>query len=230
MAMKKILIIDDESSIRKLLKVSLEANGYHIVEAQTGQEGIQKIIEEKPEVILLDLGLPDKDGLSIIKEVRQSAQTPIIVLTVIDRDQIKIEALDGGADDYVTKPFSIPELLVRIRVALRHALPSDQSSILKSGPLEMDFAAHLVKVNNQPIKLTATEYDILKVLIRYKGKVVTHRVLLNEVWGPNAVEHVQYLRVYLGNLRKKLKIDGSDQELISTEAGVGYRLIDAEPN
>ncbi|MDD4976229.1 MAG: response regulator [Bacteriovorax sp.] len=225
--MKKILIIDDESSIRKLLRVSLEANGYQIVEAQTGQEGLQKILEERPEVILLDLGLPDKSGLTILKEIRQWSQTPIIILTVVDNDQIKVEALDGGADDYITKPFSISELLVRIRVALRHASPAEQSSILKCGALEMDLAAHLVKINNHQIKLTATEYDILKVLIRYKGKVVTHRVLLNEVWGPNSIEHVHYLRVYLGNLRKKLKIEGTDQELISTEAGVGYRLIES---
>lgn len=226
--MKKILIIDDESSIRKLLQVSLEANGYQIIEAQTGGEGLQKILEERPEVVLLDLGLPDKSGLTIIKEVRQWSSVPIIVLTVLDQDQSKVEALDGGADDYITKPFSVPELLVRIRVALRHATSTEQNSVFKSGPLEMDLAAHLVKINNQPIKLTATEYDILKVLIRYKGKVVTHRLLLNEVWGPNSVEHVHYLRVYLGNLRKKLKVEESDQELISTEAGVGYRLIYSE--
>lgn len=226
--MKKILIIDDESSIRKLLRVSLEANGYQSVEAQTGYEGIQKTLEEKPEIILLDLGLPDKSGLMIIKEIRQWSQTPIIVLTVLDDDQNKIAALDGGADDYITKPFSIPELLVRIRVALRHTTSSEQGSIVKCGPLEMDLSAHTVKIHNQQIKLTATEYDILKVLVRYKGKVVTHRMLLNEVWGPNSVEHVHYLRVYLGNLRKKLKSEENEQELISTEAGVGYRLIDRE--
>lgn len=226
--MKKILVVDDESSIRKLLRVSLEANGYHVIEAQSGHEGIQKTLEEKPEIILLDLGLPDKSGLMIIKEIRQWSQTPIIVLTVLDDDQNKIAALDGGADDYITKPFSIPELLVRIRVALRHTTSSDQGSIVKCGPLEMDLSAHTVKIHNQQIKLTATEYDILKVLVRYKGKVVTHRMLLNEVWGPNSVEHVHYLRVYLGNLRKKLKSEENEQELISTEAGVGYRLIDRE--
>lgn len=225
---KKILIIDDESSIRKLLRVSLEANGYQIIEAQTGNEGIQKITEERPEIVLLDLGLPDKSGLSIINEVRQWSSVPIIVLTVLDQDQTKIEALDGGADDYITKPFSIPELLVRIRVALRHALPLDQSTILKCGPIEMDLDAHIVKVHQQTVKLTATEYDILKVLLRYKGKVVTHRLLLKEIWGPNSVEHVHYLRVYLGNLRKKLKVDEGEHEYISTEPGVGYRLNDSE--
>jgi two-component system KDP operon response regulator KdpE len=225
--LKKILVIDDEASIRKLLRVSLEANAYQIVEAATGGEGLQKILEERPEIILLDLGLPDKSGLTIIKEIRQWSQTPIIVLTVIDRDQDKIDALDGGADDYITKPFSVSELLVRIRVALRHAHPTEHTTVLTCGPLEVDLAGHLVKLNQQLVKLTATEYDILKVLIRHKGKVVTHRMLLNEVWGPNSVEHVHYLRVYLGNLRKKLKVENSEQELISTEAGVGYRLIDA---
>jgi two-component system KDP operon response regulator KdpE len=226
--LRKVLVVDDESSIRRLLRVSLEANDYQIVEAKTAQEGIQKIIEERPEIILLDLGLPDKNGLTVIKEVRQWSNTPIIVLTVLDRDQDKVEALDSGADDYITKPFSIPELLVRMRVALRHNTSNEQSPLVKCGPLEMDMAGHVLKINNQPIKLTATEFEILKVLVRYKGKVVTHRVLLNEVWGPNSVEHVHYLRVYLGNLRKKLKLDGSDQELIATEAGVGYRLIDTD--
>ncbi|MDD4973483.1 MAG: response regulator [Bacteriovorax sp.] len=226
--MRKILVIDDENSIRKLLRVSLEANNYQIIEAENAQEGIQKIIEERPEIILLDLGLPDKNGLTVIKEVRQWSSTPIIVLTVQDSDQDKIEALDGGADDYITKSFSIPELLVRIRVALRHTTPQEQGPVFKCGPLEMDLAAHVVKIDSQPIKLTATEFDILKVLIRYKGRVVTHRVLLNEVWGPNSVEHVHYLRVYLGNLRKKLKSETSVEELISTEAGVGYRLIDKD--
>jgi two-component system KDP operon response regulator KdpE len=224
--LRKALVVDDESSIRRLLKVSLEANGYQLIEAGTAQEGIQKIIEERPEIILLDLGLPDKNGLTVIKEIRQWSTTPIIVLTVLDRDQDKIDALDSGADDYITKPFSMPELLVRMRVALRHNTSNDKSPFLKCGPIEMDLAGHLLKINNHPIKLTATEYDILKVLLRYKGKVVTHRVLLNEVWGPNSTEHVHYLRVYLGNLRKKLKVEISDQELIVTEAGVGYRLID----
>lgn len=208
--------------------MTLEANDYKITEAKNAQEGIQKIIEDRPEVILLDLGLPDKNGIEVIKEVRKWSSIPIIVLTVIDRDQDKVDALDSGADDYVTKPFSIPELLVRIRVALRHNNLNEQSPIFKCGPLEMDIAAHVVKINNHQIKLTSTEFDILKVLARYKGKVVTHRVLLNEVWGPNSVEHVHYLRVYLGNLRKKLKIEKTDKELIATEAGVGYRLIDMD--
>lgn len=227
--MKKILIIDDEASIRKLLRVSLEANGYQIIEAHTGQEGLQKLIESRPDIVLLDLGLPDKSGLTLIKEIREWSSTSIIVLTVLDQDENKIEALDGGADDYVTKPFSIPELLVRIRVALRHSSPLKQeSTIMKTGALELDLSSHLVSIDKQNIKLTSTEFDILKTLFRYKGKVVTHKTLLKEVWGPNAVEHVHYLRVYLGNLRKKLKTETSTQDFIQTEAGVGYRLIDLE--
>lgn len=226
--MRKILVVDDESSIRKLLKVSLEANGYQIVEAATGNDGIQKIIEERPEVVLLDLSLPDRSGITVIKEVRQWSKIPIIILSVLDQDQNKIEALDGGADDYITKPFSVPELLVRIRVALRHASPAETSSILKNGPLEMDLEAHTVKLSGQFIKLTATEFDILKVLLSHKGKVITHRFLLNEVWGPNSTEHIQYLRVYLGNLRKKLRTENQNQEMISTEAGVGYRMLELE--
>ena len=224
--MKKVLIIEDETAIRKLLTVSLEANGYQTTEAKNALDGLQKTIETLPDIILLDLGLPDKSGLELLKEIRKQSKTPIIVLTVVDDPNVKVEALDGGADDYVTKPFNISEVLVRIRVALRHVTPPEQNSLLKCGPLEMDLDAHLVKINQQLIKLTSTEYEILKVLLCHKGKVVTHRMLLNEVWGPNAVEHVHYLRVYLGNLRKKLKIESSDQELITTEAGVGYRLID----
>lgn len=227
--MKKILIIDDEASIRKLLKVSLEANDYQIIEAVNGEEGLQKISESKPDIILLDLGLPDTSGLTLIKKIRAWSSTPIIVLTVLDQDENKIEALDGGADDYITKPFSIPELLVRIRVALRHALPSkEESTVMKTGALEIDLSSHLVSIDKQTIKLTSTEFDILKTLFRYKGKVVTHKVLLKEVWGPNAIEHVHYLRVYLGNLRKKLKTETCTQDFIQTEAGVGYRLIDLE--
>ena len=226
--MRKILVIDDENSIRKLLRVSLEANDYQIIEARNAKEGIQKIIEERPDLILLDLGLPDKNGLVVIQEIRQWSSIPIIVITVLNNDQDKIDALDGGADDYITKPFSILELLVRIRVALRHVSPQDQVPIIKCGQIEMDFAAHSVKVNNKPVKLTVTEYDILKVLIRNKGRVVTHKAILNEVWGPNSVEHIHYLRVYLGNLRKKIKYESNEEELISTEAGVGYRLLDKE--
>lgn len=224
--MKKILVIEDEQSIRNLLKVTFEANDYRVIEANNSEEGVKKISSEKPDIILLDLGLPDKNGLVTIREIREWCKLPIIVLTVQDNDSDKIEALDGGADDYITKPFSVPELLVRTRVALRHTALPEQESILKCRNIEMDLAAHLVRINSHLIKLSATEFNILKVLMKNKGKVVTHNVLMREVWGPKSVEHVHYLRVYLANLRKKINLDESEQNIISTEAGVGYRLLD----
>jgi len=223
--MKKILVIEDEQSIRNLLRVTLEANEYFFIEASNSKDGILKIKSEKPDIILLDLGLPDKNGLLTINEIRDFCKLPIIVLTVQDNDSDKVTALDGGADDYITKPFSVPELLVRIRVALRHT-PLIEEPILKCGLIEIDLTAHLVRVNSNLIKLSATEFKILKVLIINKGKVVTHNTLLREVWGPNSIEHVHYLRVYLTNLRKKISIDNFEQNIIVTEAGVGYRIID----
>ncbi|MDG0818288.1 response regulator [Bdellovibrio svalbardensis] len=228
-SLRRVLVVDDESSIRKLLRVSLEANGYHVDEAVSGAEGLQMAATLRPEIILLDLGLPDKSGLDVLHEIREWSQIPIIVLTVLDSENDKVTALDGGADDYVTKPFSVPELLVRMRVAMRHAsgLQQDKKD-LSSGPLSVDLPGHTVLVDGEMIKLTATEFGILKVLIKHKGKVVTHRMILNEVWGPNAVEHTHYLRVYVGALRKKLKTREDIPELIVTEAGVGYRLLDLD--
>lgn len=225
---KRVLIIDDEASIRKLLRVSLEANGYHIDEAIQAREGLSLVASLRPDIVLLDLGLPDMTGLEVLKEIRTWSQVPIIVLTVQDSDSDKVTALDGGADDYITKPFSVPELLVRMRVALRHS--SSQSlpdkTELSSGPVKVDVPGHTVTVDGEHVKLTATEFNILRVLMKHKGKVVTHRMLLNEVWGPNSVEHTHYLRVYVGALRKKLKVLESTPEVIVTEAGVGYRLLD----
>ncbi len=224
--MKKVLVIEDEQSIRNVLRVTLEAHDYLIVEAVNAAEGLEKLLLEIPDIILLDLGLPDKNGIVLIQEIRQLSKLPIVVLTVQDSDSDKVEALDGGANDYITKPFSVPELLVRMRVALRHSPNAVAESKLFCGAVEMDIQAHLVKINSQLIKLSATEFNILKVLMINKGRVVTHNVLLKEVWGPNSLEHVHYLRVYLTNLRKKINIEGLEKELISTEAGVGYRLID----
>jgi two-component system KDP operon response regulator KdpE len=226
--MKKALIIDDEASIRKFLRVSLEAHQFQVREAATGHEGIQETLNSRPEVIILDLGLPDQNGLDVIRAIREWSTTPIIVLTVQDREEDKISALDLGADDYLTKPFSVPELLARIRVALRHNLPKNENSKITLGELEIDLLAHLVKVSGQTIKLTATEYEILKLLAKNAGRVVTHRQLLKTIWGPNAVEHTQYLRVYLGQIRKKLQINESLADFIQTEAGVGYRLLRPE--
>nr|WP_295903542.1 response regulator transcription factor [uncultured Bdellovibrio sp.] len=224
---KRVLVIDDEASIRKLLRVSLEANSYHVDEATQAREGLSLVASLRPDLVLLDLGLPDMTGLEVLKEIRGWSQVPVIVLTVQDSDNDKINALDGGADDYITKPFSVPELLVRMRVALRHSQQafSDKTDLV-SGPVKVDLPGHTVTVEGEHVKLTATEFNILKVLMKHKGKVVTHRMLLNEVWGPQSVEHTHYLRVYVGALRKKLKLRESTPEVITTEAGVGYRLLD----
>jgi two-component system KDP operon response regulator KdpE len=221
---QKVLVVDDEPSIRKLLRTSLELNDYKVKEALTGGDGIRAVIDDKPDIVILDLGLPDMSGLDVLKKLREWSKIPVIVLTVNDSDEDKVEALDSGADDYLTKPFSIPELMARIRAATRHATPQDEDSVFRTGNVEIDYSARTVKVSGQPVKLTSTEYDILRVLARHAGKVVTHRFLLKEVWGPYSVEHTQYLRVYLGKIRKKLRAD-DDPELIVTESGVGYRLL-----
>lgn len=220
----KILVIEDEVSIRRFLRVSLESNSFDVIEATSGHEGVSLAGSHRPDVILLDIGLPDIDGFSIIKQLREWSATPIVVLTVHDQEEDKVRALDLGADDYLTKPFGVPELLARIRVVLRRASPEQsQNPVFKFGEFEMDRAAHVVRVAGKEVHLTSTEYDLLGVLVKHAGKVVTHRMLLKEVWGPNSVEHVQYLRVYMGQIRKKLKF--GDVELISTEPGVGYRLL-----
>jgi two-component system, OmpR family, KDP operon response regulator KdpE len=223
---KKILVIDDEASIRRLLKVSLEGQGYQVEESCSGKDGIQAVIETKPDVVILDLGLPDMDGFQIIKTVRDWSKVPIIVLTVRDDDASKVAILDAGANDYITKPFSVPELLARLRVAERHVREQEsQTHIFQSGVLEVDLAGRIVKVNGIEIHLTLTEYGILRLLIKNAGKVVTHRQILKEVWGPNALEHTQYIRVYVGHLRKKLEPAEGAVKLIATEPGVGYRLL-----
>jgi len=225
MKSKSVLVIDDEASIRKFLRISLEAQQFEVQEAVSGQLGIQEVAGRKPDLVILDLGLTDMSGQDVIKKVREWSQVPIIVLTVQDSEDDKVQALDAGADDYLTKPFSVPELMARIRVALRHAQPAQQESVFKSGDFEMDFAGHIVKVEGREVKLTVTEFSLLQVLVKNAGKVVTHRMLLREVWGPNSVEHTQYLRVYMGQIRKKLQMNEDSPELIFTEAGVGYRFL-----
>lgn len=226
MSERRVLVIDDETSVAKLLRMSLELQHFAVRTEATGAAGLQAAIEFRPEVIVLDLGLPDIDGFEVLRRLREWSKVPVVVLTVQDRDEDKVRALDGGADDFVTKPFSVPELLARVRVALRHATPGAGSPVVNVGPLEMDFSGHTVKMEGREVRLTSTEFDLLAVLVKNVGKVVTHRVLLKEVWGPNATEHTQYLRVYMGQIRKKLKYEGSD--LIVTEPSVGYRLVTGE--
>jgi two-component system KDP operon response regulator KdpE len=220
----KILIIDDEAAIRRLLKVSLKSQGYAIVEASGGREGIEQAAMSHPDLIILDLGLPDLDGLKVLKSIREWSQVPVIILTVRDSEIDKVSLLDSGANDYLTKPFSVPELMARIRVALRLSQSIGEEAVLKSGPLEIDFAAHIVKLNDNEIRLTDTEYRLLILLAKNAGKLLTQRQLLKEIWGISAIEHTHYLRIYIAQLRHKLEEDPSRPKMIITEPGVGYRM------
>jgi len=221
-----VLVVDDELQMRRLLRVCLEGNGYKVIEAVSGQEALTELAHRKAEIVVLDLGLPDLDGVTVLKRLREWSHVPVVVLSVRDREEDKIAALDNGADDYVTKPFATGELLARLRVAQRHAVPSAEVSVFRSGNLEMDFTGRLVKLGGKEIKLTATEYSLLRMLVRHAGKVLTHRQILREVWGPNYEEQTHYLRVYIAHLREKLEIDPSKPRLISTEPGVGYRFLE----
>ena len=226
----RILVIDDEAAIRRLLKISLESEGFDFSQAASGQEGLVAVSSVRPDVIVLDLGLPDLGGLEVLKRVREWSAVPVIILTVKDAETDKVALLDAGADDYITKPFSVPELLARIRVALRHQLPPGAEPVFRSGPLEVDLTGRTVQVSGRVVKLTATEYEILRLLIQHAGRVVTQRQLLKEIWGPHAVEQTQYLRVYIGQLRKKIESDPSRPRLILTEPAVGYRLAVRDAN
>jgi two-component system, OmpR family, KDP operon response regulator KdpE len=219
------LVIDDELQIRRLLRVCLEANGYRVLEAATGQEGITSAAQWKPDVVVLDLGLPDMEGVTVLKRLREWSRVPVVVLSVRDREEDKVAALDNGADDYVTKPFGTAELLARLRVAQRHAAPLPENAVFRSGDLEVDLAARVVRRKGHEVKLTATEYSLLRLFVRHAGKVLTHRQILKEVWGPNAVEQTHYLRVYMAHLREKLEAEPAKPRLLVTESGVGYRLL-----
>jgi two-component system KDP operon response regulator KdpE len=222
------LVIDDELQIRRLLRVCLEANGYRVSEAATGKEGIAEAAQHPPDVVILDLGLPDMEGVAVLKRLREWSRVPVVVLSVRDREEDKIAALDNGADDYVTKPFSSGELLARLRVAQRHAAPVSEDAVFRSGQLEVDLAARVVKLKGKEVKLTATEYSLLRLFVSHAGKVLTHHQILREVWGPNYVEQTHYLRVYLAHLREKLEANPAQPELLITEPGVGYRLVSKE--
>lgn len=220
----RILVIDDEAAIRRLLKIVLEADRHTFLEASSGQEGLVVAATNRPDLIVLDLGLPDLDGLAVLKRLREWSTVPVIVLTVRDSETDKVALLDAGADDYLTKPFSTSEFQARIRVAIRHRQPAPGEPIFRSGELEVDLSDREVRIRGKAVKLTATEYEILRILVLHAGKVVTQRQLLREVWGPNALEQTHYLRVYVGQLRKKLESDTSQPRLIVTEPGIGYRL------
>ena len=223
---KRILVIDDEPQIRKFLRISLTAEGYEVVEAARGEEGIAKSATAKPNLIILDLGLPDLDGQRVIGRIREWSDVPIIVLSVRAKDQEKVNALDKGANDYVTKPFSIEELLARIRVAFRSKLESgEQTTEFILGDLIVDVERRKVSVNGQEVKLTRKEFELLRMLAQNAGRIVTHKQILREVWGPAHEEDVHYLRIYIGHLRQKLGDDPANPKFIESEPGVGYRLI-----
>ncbi|MFO1476571.1 MAG: response regulator [Verrucomicrobiota bacterium] len=219
------LIIDDEPQIRRLLRVTLEGNGYRVCDAATGNDGVLQAAQSRPDVILLDLGLPDLDGLKVLKRIREWSRVPILILSVRDQEQDKVAALDGGANDYVTKPFNSAELLARLRAALRQVQPQGADAIFQSGHLEVDLAARIVRKSGTEVKLTPTEYSLLRLFVLHAGKVLTHRQILAEIWGPNAVKETQYLRVHIAHLRDKIEKDPARPQMIVTESGIGYRLL-----
>jgi len=220
----QILIVDDEIQIRRFLRISLEANGYSVDEAERGQEAILKAARIRPDLIILDLGLPDMDGLDVIKRLREWSRVPVIVLSVRDADRDKVALLDAGADDYLTKPFSVDELLARLRTAQRHVRQEDEPAVFRCGAIEVDLARRVVTRNGEVVKLTPTEYALLRLLVQHAGKVLTHRQILQEVWGKEYVDETHYLRVYFAQLRQKLEEDPTRPKIIHTEPGVGYRL------
>ncbi len=218
------LVIDDEIQIRRLLRVTLGSEGYLIREAETGQEGLVEIAHHKPDVVLLDLGLPDMDGVEVLRRLREWSRVPVLVLSVREGVEDKVAALDAGADDYLTKPFHGAELGARLRAILRHSVTGANAPTYEGGDLRIDFSARIVQLAGREVHLTATEYALLRVLAMNAGKVVTHRQLLREVWGPKSEEQAQYLRVYVNHLRRKLGERADRPRLLRNEPGIGYRL------
>ncbi len=220
-----ILVVDDEPQIQRFLKPGLTAGGYEVASAETGKAAVKTIAAIAPDLVILDLGLPDMDGKDVIREVRNWSKVPIIVLSARDREAEKIAALDLGADDYINKPFGIGELLARIRTALRHVGRSaDTMNVLRMHAVTLDIAAHSVMRSGDRLHLTPKEFDLLVLLMRNAGRVLTHRQILSAVWGPAHVDDMQYLRVFIGQLRLKLEDNPSEPRLILTEPGIGYRL------
>ena len=222
-----VLVIEDEAPVRHFLRTTLSGHGFQVFEAQTGQDGLAQAMARNPEIILLDLGLPDLDGLEVTRKLREWTSIPVIVISARDQEPDKVAALDLGADDYVTKPFGAKELLARMRVALRHAARvgmEQEESIFTMGDLRVDLSRRLVFVADKEVHLTAIEYKLLTTLVRHAGKVLTHRQLLKDVWGPLHTEDAQYLRVYVRQLRNKLEVNPAHPRFLLTELGVGYRL------
>jgi two-component system KDP operon response regulator KdpE len=220
-----ILIIDDEAQIRKLLTITLQSNGYHVLESETAKDGMVAAASKPPDLILLDLGLPDESGHEVLKHLREWYSNPVIILSVQDSEEDIVTALDRGASDYLVKPFRTGELLARIRSAIRKNSMDENSPVIESGDLSIDFGARVVKKENKIVKLTATEYSLLALMAKNEGKVLTHQYLLNQVWGPSYKNESQYLRVFVAQLRKKIETDPNRPAHIVTESGVGYRFM-----
>lgn len=221
-----VLVIDDETPIRRLLRVTLEAAGYRVVDAVDGKDGILQCAQCRPSLVLLDLGLPDLEGVEVLRRIREWSQVPVLILSVRDGEDDKVRALDSGADDYVTKPFHSSELLARMRAALRHAQPQPAAALFSAGSLEVDLARRIVRKAGREIRLTPIEYSILRMLVTHAGKVLTHRQLLTEIWGARAPDQTHALRVHVAHLREKLEDETSDPRWILTEPGIGYRLVE----
>ncbi len=220
----KVLIIDDEPSLRQLIRLEFEGKGYEVIEAMNGNDGLHQALIGHPSVVLLDLGLPDLDGTEVLKRLREWSKVPVVVLTVRDLESEKVALLDAGADDYLTKPFGMAELAARVKVALRHSQPDHTMPEFKNWRLEIDFTKRRVHVDSHPAKLTATEYELLRILVQAQGRVITSQQLLREIWGPIGLENPHYVRVYIGQLRKKIEADPSNPRMILTEPGIGYRF------
>lgn len=225
----RVLVVEDEPHMRRFLRTTLTGSGYAVLEARTGEEALDMATAWNPELVLLDLGLPDVDGLEVTRRMRTWSAVPVVVVSARGQELDKVRALDEGADDYLTKPFGTSELLARIRVALRHAsrvAADSPDPVLVAGDLEIDLGRRRVSRNGEEVRLTALEYRLLATLARHPGRVLTHRQLLRDVWGPNAVEHTHYLRVYMAQLRRKLEHDPARPRWLITELGVGYRFCD----
>lgn len=222
-----VLLVEDESQMRTFVRLTLAAHGYRVLEVETGREALQQAAAHTPDLVLLDLGLPDMDGLEVTKRLREWSVTPVIVLSARGQEHAKVEALDAGADDYLTKPFGSEELMARIRVALRHAARSTQdpmSAVVTVGALRIDFAKRLVFLDDAEVHLTPIEYKLLAALTKHAGMVMTHKQLLDQVWGPGHAHQMQYLRVYMAQMRRKLEENPAHPRYLLTEPGVGYRL------
>ncbi len=224
----EILIIDDEAQIRKLLEITLESNGYGVSQAATAKEGVIRAANHPPDMILLDLGLPDESGHTLLQQFREWYTGPVIILSALSSEEDIVKALDNGANDYLVKPFRTGELVARIRSALRGTINEANTPVLQFGSLQIDLVARTLKKNKELIKLTATEYTLVSIFAKNEGKVLTHQYLLREVWGPGYINQLQYLRVFIAQLRKKIETDPNRPEHLITESGVGYRFVSAE--